>query len=40
MTEKTSEENVDFFVFSAHKMYSPYVGGALVGLTEELRDYA
>ncbi len=32
----TPEENIDFFVFSAHKMYSPFGGGAVVGLTEEL----
>ncbi len=33
------EENIDFFVFSAHKMYSPYGGGAVVGLTEELNEH-
>ena len=32
----TPEENIDFFVFSAHKMYSPYGGGAVVGLREVL----
>lgn len=30
------EEDIDFIVFSAHKMYSPYGGGAIVGLTEVL----
>ena len=25
------DEDIDFFVFSAHKMYSPFGGGALVG---------
>ncbi|MCL2527877.1 MAG: aminotransferase class V-fold PLP-dependent enzyme [Defluviitaleaceae bacterium] len=30
------EESIDFFVFSAHKMYAPYGGGAVVGLKEEL----
>jgi len=29
-------ENIDFFVFSAHKLYAPYGGGAVVGLKEEL----
>jgi len=29
------EENIDFFVFSAHKMYAPF-GGAVVGLKEIL----
>lgn len=30
------DEDIDFFVFSAHKMYSPYGGGAVVGLKETL----
>lgn len=36
MTGDTPEENIDFFVFSAHKMYSPYGGGAIVGPWDEL----
>ena len=32
----TPEEDIDFFVFSAHKMYAPYGGGAVVGLKNEL----
>ena len=36
MLGDTPEENIDFFVFSAHKMYSPYSGGAVVGLTDVL----
>ena len=36
MLGETPEENIDFFVFSAHKMYSPYGGGAVVGLADEL----
>ena len=36
MLGETEDENIDFFVFSAHKMYSPYGGGAVVGLTEDL----
>ena len=31
-----SSRNIDFFVFSAHKMYSPFGGGAIVGLTDIL----
>ncbi|MDR1665180.1 MAG: aminotransferase class V-fold PLP-dependent enzyme [Clostridiales bacterium] len=34
--EKGRDEDIDFFVFSAHKMYSPYGGGAIVGLKQEL----
>ena len=36
MRGETPEEDIDFFVFSAHKMYSPYGGGAVVGLWEDL----
>ena len=36
MLGETPEENIDFFVFSAHKMYSPYGGGAVVGPWEDL----
>jgi selenocysteine lyase/cysteine desulfurase len=32
------EEQIDFFVFSAHKMYAPYGGGAVVGPTEVLNQ--
>ncbi len=39
MLGETPEENIDFFVFSAHKMYSPYGGGAVVGLTEVLNKH-
>ena len=38
MIGDTPEENIDFFVFSAHKMYSPYGGGAVVGLTNVLDE--
>ena len=31
MKGETPEEDIDFFIFSAHKMYSPYGGGAIVG---------
>jgi len=30
------EENIDFFAFSAHKLYSPFGGGAVVGLKAAL----
>ena len=36
MEGESDEENIDFFVFSAHKMYAPYGGGAVVGLKDEL----
>ena len=39
MIGETPEENIDFFVFSAHKMYSPYGGGAVVGLTSVLNKH-
>jgi len=39
MMGETPEENIDFFVFSAHKMYSPYGGGAVVGLTDVLNEH-
>ena len=39
MTSDDPSENIDFFVFSAHKMYSPYGGGAVVGLTEDLMQH-
>lgn len=39
MIGDTPEENIDFFVFSAHKMYSPYGGGAVVGLTDILNQH-
>lgn len=39
MLGQRAEENIDFFVFSAHKMYSPFGGGAVVGLAEELNKH-
>ena len=39
MMGDTPEENIDFLVFSAHKMYSPYGGGAIVGLTDVLNEH-
>ena len=39
MKGDTPEEDIDFFVFSAHKMYSPYGGGAIIGLTDELEEH-
>ncbi|MBQ6395924.1 MAG: aminotransferase class V-fold PLP-dependent enzyme [Atopobiaceae bacterium] len=39
MKGDTPEENIDFFAFSAHKMYAPFGGGAVVGLTEVLNEH-
>ena len=39
MKGETPEENINFFVFSAHKMYSPYGGGAVVGLRSALNEH-
>ena len=39
MLGKDESENIDFFVFSAHKMYSPYGGGAVVGLTDDMMGH-
>lgn len=39
MKGDSPDEDIDFFVFSAHKMYAPYGGGAVVGLTEELDSH-
>ena len=39
MKGNTPEENIDFFVFSAHKMYSPYGGGAVIGLRSVLNEH-
>ena len=39
MLGETEEENIDYIAFSAHKMYSPYGGGAVVGLSDVLNDH-
>ncbi len=39
MLGRTPEESIDYFVFSAHKMYAPFGGGAVVGLTDELNRH-
>ena len=39
MMGKSEEEDIDFFVFSAHKMYSPFGGGAVIGLTNVLNNH-
>ena len=33
------DDDIDFIAFSAHKMYSPYGGGAVVGLTDILDQH-
>ena len=39
MIGDTPEENIDFFVFSAHKMYSPYGGGTVNLVTDNEQYY-
>ena len=39
MRGQSADENIDYVVFSAHKMYAPYGGGAVVGLTDELNKH-
>jgi selenocysteine lyase/cysteine desulfurase len=39
MKGQTPEEDIDYFVFSAHKMYAPYGGDAVVGLVDELNKH-
>lgn len=39
MRGRSADENIDYFVFSGHKMYAPYAGGAVVGLTDELNRH-
>lgn len=39
MLGDTPEQNIDFLVFSAHKMYAPFGGGALVGRTDVLNQH-
>ena len=39
MLGETPEENIDFIALSAHKMYAPFGGGAVVGLTEVLNEH-
>ncbi len=38
MMGRSSEEAVDFFVFSAHKMYAPFGCGALIGRQDVLAE--
>lgn len=38
LTGRSPEEDIDFFVFSAHKMYSPYGGGGVIGPVDVLND--
>ena len=34
---KCKEESIDFFVFSAHKLYAPFGGGVIIGLKEDFK---
>jgi selenocysteine lyase/cysteine desulfurase len=36
---ETPEEDVDFFVCSAHKMYAPFGGGCIIGKTELMNSH-
>lgn len=38
MAAEKSDENIDFLVFSAHKMYAPFGSGAIVGLKEYFNE--
>ena len=38
MSGRCEEEQIDFLVFSGHKMYAPYGAGAIVGLTSYLNN--
>ena len=33
-----NNDNIDFLVFSGHKIYAPFGSGVIVGLKEELKD--
>jgi len=39
MTGADESEDIDYFVFSAHKMYAPFGSGAVVGVTERLNRH-
>lgn len=38
MYKKDSLENIDFLVFSGHKIYAPFGSGAIIGLREDFND--
>lgn len=38
MAHEQEDENIDFLVFSAHKMYAPFGSGAVVGLKKYFND--
>lgn len=38
MCRQNREEDIDFLVFSAHKIYAPFGGGVIIGRREDLRD--
>lgn len=39
MKGATPDENIDYLAFSAHKMYTPFGGGVLIGPFEELNQH-
>ena len=38
MYKKDSLENIDFLVFSGHKIYAPFGSGAIIGLSEDFNN--
>ena len=38
MSGQCNEEEIDFLVFSAHKLYAPFGSGAIIGLKEEFEN--
>ena len=39
MKGESADEDIDFFAFSAHKMYAPFGGGAVVGPMDVLQEH-
>ena len=39
MTGADESENIDYFIFSAHKMYAPFGSGAVIGPTDRLNQH-
>ena len=37
MSGKEKDENIDFLVFSGHKLYAPFGSGVIVGLKNGLK---
>ena len=39
MTGADESEDIDYFIFSAHKMYAPFGSGAVIGPTDRLNEH-